>query len=282
MSGEVTRDEQTGFIFGFGYLTEYRFYRSEILFKDLEKIDEMLPDLEEARRDNLKLMIKLEIVMNAVRYCADLAGMILTSRKPVSEWLKNISSIHETGAGSIYEFYELIPSQKTEYFWDLMGYNKIKLEGDLTRYERSAEKLKNNLIKVAVFYQEYYDLYTAYKHGLRLFIFTDEITGRDTLFVACRDNTFTTQVFLKPIWEMRSLEIVDIVHRIFTSVVEPLISWIALPEKADVEVTEKKLTVTMKSAEPPDPERPYRFSGSFTFPWKSWKKYKEKKIPFYP
>ena len=109
-------------------------------------------------------MLQVELVVNAVMYCQDLAAIVLALNKPPAEILKTVSSLHETGSGSIKDFYEKIPQRDFDYFWRMIKYDKLEITNEKDKYERSCERFRKDMLKVSKFFLHWYELFTAYKH----------------------------------------------------------------------------------------------------------------------
>lgn len=276
--GKLTKEEITGLHFGFGYNPYYRYYKYRILLEDLDKINDLFSEIKVEQRDDLSLMLEMELVMNAVQYCSDLAILFIASMKPPSEYIKTVASIHDTGSGSVSEFYEKISKQPDDYFWNLVGYNRIDLTNkEIKRGERSIERFKKDIQVISEFFRDHYQLYTGYKHGMRNFVLRNEYNGKNCIFIPTRKGDFDI-LEVGAMWYLKSIEIVEMVHRMFTKIIEPLISWITLAQMTDTDFQKEKVgTITM--GKPPDSQRPDRLKIKATLPWKIHNA--ERRIPLY-
>lgn len=277
-SVEVDRDKLTNLSFALGYFHHYRHLRSRILEKDIDRIHEIFPDLKDKQVESTVSMLQVELVANAVMYCADLAVILLALRKRQAEILKTVSSLHETGSGSIKEFYEKLPQQDLAYFWRMMRYDKLKIaKEEQEKYERSCKRFRDDMLKLSKFFLHWYVLFSAYKHGLNVVALIDEKTGKDVLMIGNYDGSFD-MLILSPSWYLGYIETVEIVLRMFDRVIEPIF-WMMLENTAEVDLKEKRdIRKTLVSREP-DETRPYKITIRVSFPWKirEAKEYK----PFY-
>jgi len=277
-SPNVTRDELTNLNFALGYCHRYRYLRSKILENDIDKANEILSDLKEQQIESIVAMLQVELVVNAIMYCEDLAIILLALSKPVTEIIKTVASLHETGSGSVKEFYEKLPQRDFEYFWRMMKYDRFCVEGDKDRYEQSCKRFWNDMLKLSSFFLHRYELFSAYKHGLNVVSLVDAKTGKDVLMIGKYDGTFDVLV-LPPSWYLEYVEIVEIVHNMFNKVIEPII-WKTLEDISGIDLREEgTIRKALTSREPEDETRPVRFEIKVTFPWKvrEPKEYK----PFY-
>lgn len=80
-------------------------------------------------------------------------------------------------------------------------------------------------------------------------------------------------------WYLQSIEIVGMVHRMFTKIIEPLISWIPFAQMTDTDLQTEKIEKTITTDKTPDPERPFGFKIRAAFPWKIHNT--DRRIPYY-
>jgi len=277
--GKISRDELTGLHFGFGYNPHYRYYSCRLLEDNLDRIDELFSEIRDEQRDDLTSMLEIELVTNAVQYCSDLAILFIASMKPPTEYLKTVSSVHDTGSGSVYEFYEKIPEQSDIYFWNLFGYNRIDLtDKEIKKGERSIERFKKDIKIISKYFRCHYQLYTGYKHGMRIFVLKNEYNGNNLIFMPTQRGDFDIAE-VGAMWYLQSIEIVGIVHRMFTKIIEPLISWITFAQMTDTDFQTEKIKKTIITDETPDPERSFGFKFRVAFPWKIHNT--DRRIPYY-
>jgi len=264
---ETDRDRMTNLSFVLGYFHRYRYLRSRILESDIDRIHEVFHDLKEEQIESIVAMLQVELVVNAVMYCQDLAAIFLAFNKPIKEILKTVSSLHDTGSGSIKEFYEMIPQRDSEYFWKLIKYDKLKIEKEVERHERSCERFRNDMLRLSKFFLRWYELFSAFKHGLNIVALRDAKTAKDVVQIGNQDGSFD-MLILHPSWYLEYIEIVDIVLRMFDRVIEPVV-WMMLEDVAEVDLKEKRdIQKKLVSREPEDEKRPYRATIEVSFPWK--------------
>lgn len=274
----ANRNELTNLQFLFGYSHHYRYFRSRILENDIDTTENILSDLKAGQIENIVAMLRVELVVNAVMYCEDLAIMLLALRKPVKEIIKTVASLHETGAGSVKEFYAKLPQHSLEYFWELIKYDKFCEAGAADKYQRSCKRFRADLLKLSKFFLTWYNLFAAYKHGLNVVSLIDSKTGKDLLMIGKYDGTFDI-IVVHPSWPLGYIEVTEIVYRMFNNVVDPII-WKIMEDISGVNLKEtQQLTKTLTSGETEDKARPIKFTINAVFPWKIFeaKEYR----PFY-
>lgn len=267
---DISRDEMTNLIFTMGYLQNYRYYRTRMLEKAHDTVSKMFSDLTHGQQESIAGMLRVELVVNAVMYSSDLASAILALDKPLPQIIKTISSLHETGSGSIKEFYERMPKQDFSYFWKLLRYDKNpKVASSKEKYERSCKRFWNNVVNLAQFYIRWYPLYSCYKHGLNIITFVDSKSGKEVLIMGRVDGTFDISTFA-PSWYLGYAPAIETVFRIFNKAIDPLI-WGILKGALGIDLEAKELGVSMTTKEPKDESRPVSLTFSTEFPWKIWK-----------
>ncbi|TRZ52155.1 MAG: hypothetical protein D4S01_03390 [Dehalococcoidia bacterium] len=262
--------------FAFGYPHQFRYFRSCLIEDNIDRIREILPKLTDTQRENVVSLLNVELVVNAVMYCEDLAIMLLALEKPITKMIKTFAAIRETGSGSVKEFYEKMPERQIEYFWHIIKYDKF-YEKD-TKYVRSCKRFARDILKVSKFFMHWYPLFCAFKHGLNVLSYIDKKSGKDILIVGALDGTFTITL-LPPTWSIAYIEIIEIIHRIFDKIVDPL-TWVILEEVTGINVKGKEnLEAFVKSKEPIEKSRSNKFSLELEFPWKIHTG--EERKPFY-
>jgi hypothetical protein len=260
--------EITSLSFVLGYFHHYRYIRSQILEKDVDTVYTAFPNFRPEQIESIAIMLRVELMVNAVMYCSDLAAILLAFAKPVDQILKTVSSLHETGSGSIKEFYQEISSQPPEYFWKLLGYDKLEMASDKARYERSCARFQDDISHLSKFFLKWYQLHSCYKHGLNIVAFVESKTGSDVLIMGNPDGTFDT-VLLPPSWYLAYIETIEIVFKMFSRVVEPRI-WKLVIGTMKIDLKDKTMKKVFVSKEPEDKTRPHKFSFTMSYPWKIW------------
>jgi len=271
----LTAYELSNLDFLLGYTHQFRYYRSILLDKSIDTIKETLSDLKDKQRENIVSMLNVDLMVNAVMYCEDLALMLMALNKPFSKTIKYFSSIHESGSGSVEEFYKKVLTEKFDYFWQLIKYDKFYEQSG--RYRRNCYLFIHDFKIVANFFLKWYQLLCAYKHGLNVVVHVDANSGKDVLMIGEPEGTFTL-IILHPAWTIWHIEIVEIIHRIFERIIDPLI-WNIVEEKTGVDLKEKNITKNMKAKEPIDESGREKVSIQAEYPWKIHQAKEQK--PFY-
>lgn len=260
----LTAYELSNLNFLLGYTHQFRYYRSLLLDKNIDTINETFSDLTNKQRENIVSMLNVDLMVNAVMYCEDLALMLMVLNKPFSKTINSFSSIREKGSGSVEEFYKKVLTEKFDYFWQLMNYDKFYEKSG--RYRRSCRLFINDLKKVADFFLRWYQLLCAYKHGLNVSVHFDANSGNDVLMMGERGGT-STLIILPPVWIVWHIEIVEIIRRIFERIIDPLV-WNIVEEKTGVDLKEEQLTKTMMAKEPINKSGREKVSIQCEYPWK--------------
>ena len=63
----------TNLVFALGYFHHYRYFRMQILEKDVDSVYETFPSLKPERKESMAGMPRVELVVNAVLYCSDIS-----------------------------------------------------------------------------------------------------------------------------------------------------------------------------------------------------------------
>lgn len=258
--------------FGMGYLHNYRKIKSEILEDSLKTVASQFSSYRPEQIESIKTMIEIELVINAILFCEDLASIIIALSKEEYNLTNTLVSVHETGSGSIKEFYECVLKEDVDYFWRIMNYDKIEIpEGEIRSYKRSCKRFIDDIRKVATFFLNgfYFSLHQVHKHGLAFNVGRDQNTGRDIIIIPNIDGTFDTH-FIHPAWYLRSFEIIEIISNMFTKLYEPLISWNYLEKITEVDLESESFKVTVDDilTEEDKEGRPIHGTFSIKFPWK--------------
>ena len=233
--------------FGMGYLHNYRKIKSEILEESLKTVPSQFSSYRPEQIESIQTMIEIELVTNAVLYCEDLASIIIALNKEEYNITKTLVSVHETGSGSIKEFYEDVLKGDYDFFWRIMKYDKIEIsKGKIQSYKRSCNRFIDDIKKVTAFFLNdfHFSLHQVHKHGLALNVFRDQNTGRDVIIIPNIDNAFDT-FFVHPGWYISSFEIIELISNMFTKLFEPLISWDYLEKTTEVDLESESFKVTV-------------------------------------
>jgi hypothetical protein len=204
-------------------------------------------------------------------------------KRPKYDVVKVLASLHETGAGSITEFFKELPKKDFNYFWALMKYDELNIDDkEVEKYRRSCARFRNDLLKIADYFLNplHNIVHQAYKHGLAMTVVRDRKSGRDVIMVPCQDGTF--DIFMvHPMWYLGAFETIEIISAMFSRLVEPLISWYYLEKAANVDLSQQSLKVKfdVNMTEEDIRKRPIKLSLNIVMPWKIHQG--EKIRPFY-
>jgi hypothetical protein len=96
MPGNTKREEITNLVFASGYISEYRYYKQLLLENQQDNIQNIIPDLRSEQHENLRQMIEIEMIINAIQYCSDLGAFAISIKnKKIFEIIKMLSSLPE-------------------------------------------------------------------------------------------------------------------------------------------------------------------------------------------
>jgi len=275
MSGNMKWEEITNLVFASSYISEYRYYKQLLLENQHDNIQDIIPDLRSEQHENLRQMIEIEMIINAIQYCSDLGAFAISIKnKKIFEIIKGLSSLSET---SIKAFYDNIGHANIKSLKKYMGYHEINIEqSDKEKYIRSCKRYQTYMLKISTFYNTFYQLYPSYKHGLRLIPIINA-DGRKLIFEACKDNTL--KIHETPeMWWLVSIEITEIINNIFKKLYVPLIRK-KVGEYLGISFGQTRAQGSVKSTDPPDPKKTIPVDLSFICPW--WYGQGNEPIPFY-
>jgi hypothetical protein len=272
MPGNIKEEEITNLMFASDYISEYRYYKQVLLENQHETVQDIISDLSS---ENLRQMIEIEMIINAIQYCSDLGAFAISIKnKKIFEIIKMLSSLSET---SIKEFYDKIGDADIELLKNYMGYQEINIEqSDKEKYIRSCKRYQTDILKISTFYNKFYQLYLSYKHGLRL-IPTINADGQKLIFEACKDNTLTIYN-IPEMWWLESIEITEIINNIFKKLYVPIIRK-KVGEYLGIPFGQRRVQGSVKSTDPPDPKKTIPVKLSIISPW--WCYQGKEPIPFY-
>ena len=275
MPGNKKREEITNLVFASSYISEYRYYKQLLLENQHDTVQDIISDLSSEQHENLRQMIEIEMIINAIQYCSDLGAFAISIKnKKIFEIIKMLSSLSET---SIKEFYDTIGHADRELLKKYMGYHEINIEqSDKEKYIRSCKRYQTDILKISTFYNKFYQLYPSYKHGLRLIPIINA-DGQKLIFEACKDNTLTIHK-TPEMWCSSSIEITEIINNIFKKLYVPLIRK-KVGEYLEISFGQTRAQGSVHSTDPPDPKRTIPVKLSFICPW--WYGQENEPIPFY-
>ena len=269
-SDKVRWEELTSLQLTLGYFHRYRYLRSKMLEHDLDTVEEIFSDLRDEQQESIKCMLQVDLVVNAVLYSQDLAAILLCLDKPLSKFTTMISSLHETGSGSIKEFYEKLFERQFDFFWKIMKYDELKLHDkpEQEKYERSCNRFRKDMLKVSKFFLQWYNLFSAYKHGLNVVPVRETKTARDVLMLGNPDGTFDMFI-VSPSWYLGYIEVVEIVHNVFNRLIEPIM-WKLLANVAKVDLKGEETITKLLTSDLSEEEKKRRkkFTFNIVYPWR--------------
>ena len=262
MTDDIKGKDITNLMFMLGYISEYRFQKQLLLENQHENVQDIISDLKQEQYENLRQMIEIEMIINSVQYSEELGAFaIIIKNKRIFEIIKMLSSLSEK---SIKDFYDEIEHADIELLRKYMGYHEICMAGeDIARYDRSCKRYQNEILKISRFYDNHYQLYLSYKHGLRLIPAIND-DGQKLIFEACKDNTLTIHK-IPEMWWLKSIEITGIINNIFKKLYVPLIRK-KFGEYVDIPLSESVHT-SLEATDSPESVNTSHFQLSFAFPW---------------
>lgn len=274
MTDDIKGKDITNLMFMLGYISEYRFQKQLLLENQHENVQDIISDLKPEQYENLRQMIEIEMIINSVQYSEELGAFaIIIKNKRIFEIIKMLSSLSEK---SIKDFYDQIEHADFELLRKYMGYHEISIAGeDIAMYDRSCKRYQNDILNISKFYDNHYQLYLSYKHGLRLIPAIND-DGQKLIFEACKDNTLTVHK-IPEMWWLNSIEITEIINNIFKKLYVPLIRK-NIGEYLEVSFTGDMHT-SVEATDSPDPAKTLHFQTSIIFPW--WIHNGKEPKPFY-
>jgi hypothetical protein len=210
-------------IFANVYNSNYRHYKQLILLNEYENIQKIINDVTEDQYDNLRQMIEIEIIVNTVQYCCDLAtfGIAIKNSLLNTQLLSHLAKFDETQIKD--KFFKPIISGNYNSISKFMGYHEIDIdENDKEKYSLSCDRYKNDIKKISEFFNRWYYIYTAYKHGLRLIPTYETKTHSKMIIEALKDNSYKCTLLHKTWWR-EAIEINKLIHEIFDKLYTPLV-----------------------------------------------------------
>jgi hypothetical protein len=276
MGVNIKREDIGNLMFATSYISKYRYFKQKLLENEHDTLQEVTPNLRMEQYENLRQMIEIEMIINAVQYCSELGAFAITVKnKKIYNIIQMLSSLAET---DIKIFYDKIKNRSKKDIWKYMGYYEIKItcKEDYEKYYRSCDRYKSDIVRLSTFYNNYYQLYVSYKHGLRIIPSKNE-KGEKLIFEACKDNTMTIHV-VPEMWYLEAIEITEIINNIHGKLYIPLVRQ-KFAEFCHISLKDKSIKQSIKSTDPPDPTRPFSFKTSINFPW--WVHDGKEPNPFY-
>ena len=97
MPGNIKKEEITNLMFASGYISEYRYYKQLLLENQHDTVQDIISDLSSEQHENLRQMIEIEMIINAIQYCSELGAFAISIKNKrifeIENHLKNIWDI---------------------------------------------------------------------------------------------------------------------------------------------------------------------------------------------
>lgn len=264
MSNNIKREDMGNFMFAFAYVSKYRYLKQKLLENEHENLEQILTNHIPEQYENLRQMVEIEMIVNAVQYCSELGAFAICIKKgKINEFMKMLSSLHDADIKTA--FYDKIKDADIKLLRAYMGYHELNInKDDEAKYNRSCERYRENVIKLSVFHNMFYGLYCSYKHGLRVVPLRSE-KGDRGIWEACEDNTFNLHK-TPEMWWIDVIEVTEIIRDIHEKLYLPLVRQ-KFADFSGFSFTEKNISSKVKSTQPPDLSRLGSFNISFDLPW---------------
>jgi len=257
--------ETTNLMFAINYNHYYRYYKHVLLMNNFDNIEKLVSDLSNGQYENLRQMIEIEILVNAIQYCNDLGAIaICVKKRRIKELGYMLSSIKDE---SITDFYKSIMNEKYKNVKKYMGYHDIDTENYKNlKYLRSCDRYIDDVSRLSKFYLFNYDLYLSHKHGLRIAPMGSK-DGRSMFFYANDSGALGCYFIPEFKGVINSIEVCDIIKNIFEKLYIPLIRKTML-EFLDLDAdSELPLEKSIETEGNLIPNPTIRFNVSYTNPW---------------
>lgn len=153
----------------FLYEHNAKMFAIDMAHKVLQNFDSLYPNIKSQQEKNkAKQILMLEMITKLCAYAEDLAAISLAILKGGDLGANLISY----GPNEIHDFYKKLDTKNLEYFSKILGYPPLSTRKDreLTTLRESCEIARNKIIEIKKYFNDYWDLYNAYKHGSRLFL----------------------------------------------------------------------------------------------------------------
>jgi len=231
--------EMASIAFNSSYFFHFRYFNHYFTKTILNNVPNLC-NFKEAQQEGVKSVVKAQLIFNAILYCEDLALALMAFMKSPKDHLKTLTSVHETGNGSVYEFYDKLKDRDANYFYELIGCTKYSLSEEETRQSiNKIPTLKRDMLFLAEFFKTFYEFSTAYKHGFLIYPGKLHDTGESVLGELSWDNLMNFVVVDRIPYNIDA--VVYIIYSIFSTVVDALIINLILePEEQQKENFTKK------------------------------------------
>lgn len=243
INDEKKQNEISINVLNIGYFYHYRKIKHNFVKNQMEDVERQYPSLNQNQKDGIETMLKIELIVNAIQYCEDLAQIFIALLKKREKYLRILCSVHETGCGSVSEFYEKIGNQDFNYFYLLLCLNKFDLseKDELACIDR-IHILRNDLNFISIFFKKFFNLYTSYKHGLLMYPGKLRETGENVVVELGLQET-SNILFVDRI-PFNIEAVILILHSIFLTIIEAqIINNILTKEEQKMTNFEKNVSV---------------------------------------
>jgi hypothetical protein len=262
--------------FSLNYLSNYRYYKQIMLENEYNSVEDTIPDLTTEQYENLRMMIEIEMMVNVVQYCSEIAAFaICTKNKKRHKIIQFLSSIAEE---DLKNFYSTIGNANLRTIKAYMGYNEISIDkSEEKKYWESCAKFKSTMIDIGKYYNHWYKPYTAYKHGLRLIPFINNADGKKGIMEACKDNTMDIHM-IPETWSLQATDMTIAIYNIYNKLYVPLVRY-KFFESENILMDESPKRIVKTSDEVREGEGLIPLKLQVSMPWFSGKDKVNK--PFY-
>jgi hypothetical protein len=261
------KNELGSIIFAMGYISDFRYYKQMTLEKEYENIQNIICDLTTEQYESLRQMIEVEMIANAIQYCCDLGSFAVSVKHSTlaARFLSDVSTLKEDRLNDI--FFKPIKKGNYDLVSRYMGYHEIEIkENDQRKYSDSCDRYKADITKLSEFFNHWYYLYTAYKHGLRLIPVIENNTHQKIILMAHKDNTWRPYV-VSETWWREAIDITIIVHEMFRKLYIPLVRK-KFGDRLGFSFDSPSISAQGKSKDSYDPTKEkYLDRMNFNFPW---------------
>lgn len=250
--------------FAIGYLSDYRYHKQLLLELEYDTVEEAIPNLKLEQYENLKQMLEVEMIINAVQYCSELAAFaICIKNKKRNNLIQFLSSLAEA---DIKIFYDNIGNADFNKLKEFMGYKEIKFnEDEISKYTESCIRFKRDVERLSSFYNKHYSLFTAYKHGLRLIPYFDEIQQKKIILEACKDNCLAV-CKIPQNWRSEAIDVIHTINNIYQKLYIPFIR-LKFFEYAGISPEELPPSTFTINTDVKNLEGSIHYKLSFKLPW---------------
>jgi|APSaa5957512535_1039671.scaffolds.fasta_scaffold03661_13 hypothetical protein len=178
----VTKNMALGFIYLNSYNHHLLYMKSQIMSKELKRLQKLKPkEYSDREVNNLSQeLIRIELICNTVHYAEVFASVLLAMKKH-----KQISKfLLEYQVSEIKQFYKDLPKRKPQYIAKILQYPYPNKYVDKTLHKDlkiTISQAHAELKKLSKFYLRWQEFYNSYKHGFRTFSSWPDEKSDDTM-----------------------------------------------------------------------------------------------------